>query len=55
MNMVTSLWYIHVPIWVLYLDYEGVGALEDAGGSLLGFRILITIWICSLAFDKYMS
>ena len=27
------------------------GALEDAGGSWLGFGILILIWICSLVFD----
>ena len=27
------------------------GALEDAGDSLLGFGILILIWIWSLVFD----
>merc|ERR1712112_544868 len=30
------------------------GALEDAGGSLLGFGILILIWIWSLVFDTPM-
>ena len=30
------------------------GALEDAGGSWLGFGILILIWICSLVFDTTM-
>ena len=30
------------------------GALEDAGGSWLGFGILISIWIRSLLFDTLM-
>ena len=30
------------------------GALEDAGGSSLGFGILILIWIWSLVFDTSM-
>ena len=30
------------------------GALEDARGSLLGFGILILIWIWSLVFDLAM-
>merc|ERR1712081_5924 len=30
------------------------GALEDAGASLLGFGILILIWIWSLVFDTPM-
>ena len=30
------------------------GALEDAGGALLGFGILILIWIWSLVFDTPM-
>merc|ERR1712112_806882 len=30
------------------------GALEDTGGSLLGFGILILIWIWSLVFDTPM-
>ena len=30
------------------------GALEDAGGSWLGFCILILIWIWSLVFDTLM-
>ena len=30
------------------------GALEDAGGSWLGFGILILIWIWSLVFDTPM-
>ena len=30
------------------------GALEDVGDSLLGFVILILIWICSLVFDTTM-
>ena len=53
-------------IWMLalYLDFEGAktihilkswfGALEDAGGSWLGFGILILIWIWSLVFDTPM-
>ena len=31
------------------------GALEDAGGSLLGFDIWILIWIWSLVIDTPMS
>ena len=30
---------------------SSIGALEDAGGSQLGFDILILIWIWSMAFD----
>ena len=30
------------------------GALEDAGGSWVGFGIFILIWIWSLVFDKLM-
>ena len=49
-------------IWILalYLDFEGAknihvfkssfGALEDAGGSWLGFSILVLICILSLVF-----
>ena len=33
---------------------SGFGALEDAGGSYLGFGILILIWICSLVLDTHM-
>ena len=31
-----------------------LGALEDAGGPLLGFGILILVWIWSLDFDTLM-
>ena len=53
-------------IWILalHLDFEGAktsrpcnyspGALDDAGGSWLGFGILILIWIWSLVFDTHM-
>ena len=33
---------------------SSLGALENAGGSWLGFGILILIWIWSLVFDKPM-
>ena len=50
-----------IRILAIYLDFDGaknicvllvmIGALEDAGGSWLGFGILILIWIWSLVFD----
>ena len=53
-----------IQILALYLDFEGAntsmslkssfGDLEDAGGSSLGFGILILIWIWTLVFDTPM-
>ena len=53
-----------IQISVLYIDFEGAKilyvlkssyrALEDAGGSWLGFGILIMIWIWSLIFGTIM-
>ena len=50
-----------IQILFIYLDFEGIrtsmsfkssfGALEDAGGSWLGFGIMILIWIWLLFFD----
>ena len=49
-----------LQIFALKFDFEGakkvhvrqvlIGALESAGGFLLGFSILIVIWIQSLVF-----
>ena len=64
LNMVTGLWYTHDPIFfsILILKVKrtsmhfkaSFGALEGAGGSWLGFGILIMIWICSLVFGTPM-
>ena len=50
-----------IQIFALYHGFEvqktsmsfksSFGTLEDAGGALLGFGILILIWIWSLVFD----
>ena len=52
-------------ILALYLDFEGAknihvlkssfGALEDAGGSWLGFGILMLIWIWSLVLELALA
>ena len=61
--MVTGRWYTKVPnfssILILKSQRTSVsfkswyGALEDAGGSWLGFCILILIWICWSLFHPY--
>ena len=41
-----------LKIWRTMMSFESwFGALEDAGGSWLGFGILILIWKWSLVFD----
>ena len=61
LNMVTGLWFTHVPNFDSILNMKmqrtsmsfksSFGALEDAGGSWLGFGTLFLIWIWSLVFD----
>ena len=61
-DMVNGIWYTPYPkFWLSILTLKvqrtsmsfksSFGALEDAGGSWLGFGILILIWIWSLVFD----
>ena len=63
LDMVTGLCYTYIPIFrilALCLDFEGektsmslmswFGAFVEAGGSWLGFGVLILMWIGSLVF-----
>ena len=62
--MVTGLWYSHVLILALNLDFEGAKnihafkslfwALKDTGGSILGFGTFNLIWIWFLVFGTPM-
>ena len=54
-----SKFWIYILIWKVQrksMSFKSwFGALEDAGGSRLGFCILVLIWIWSLVFDTPMN
>ena len=64
LDIVTGIWYTHVPNFVSLSWFEGskrsmsckssFEALEDVEGSWLGIGILILNWMCSLVFDTPM-